>query len=131
MMCAILWPAEASESVAVEEISLESEMNDEVEAPRVWQLVRELDLFQVKCDRRAVEAQWMQAVVEVELYERLLKEIVHQVGIHMISLQRAASMIMRIYEKRAEGILCTLSAIKWLKNDIVMQYSSDMGLARE
>ena len=48
------WPAEATESVAVEEISLESEMNDEVETPRVWQLVGELDLLQVKCDREAV-----------------------------------------------------------------------------
>ena len=65
-------PAETSESVALEAISLKSEMNDEVETPRAWQLVRELDLFQVKCDREAVEAQWMQAVVVVELYERLL-----------------------------------------------------------
>ena len=97
----------------------------------MWQLVREYDLFQVKCDCEAVEAQWMQAVVVVELHERLLKEIIHQVEIHIISPRRAASMIVRIYEKRAEGTLCTLAAVKWLKNDIVMQYSSDMGLARE
>ena len=42
-------------------------------------------------------------IVEIEFHERCLKEIIHQVASQTLSPQQAASMIVRKFEKRAEG----------------------------
>lgn len=71
------------------------------------------------------------AVVEIEFRERFLKEIIYQVATQTLSPKRAASMIVRTFERRAEGTLCTLSAMAWLRKDILEECSSDMGLDKE
>ena len=71
------------------------------------------------------------AVVDIELHERFLKEIIHLMASQRMSPQRAASMIVRTFEKRAEGSLCTVSAMSWLRKDILEEYSSEMGLSKE